>query len=246
MTTVNADVTEGFLFALDSQGRFQITKDRLNAQAKPLVTLTLTGVIKAEDLATDAVETAKIKDKAVTPAKINAVVAANVGAPILLDDNRVVTIIDWADGTLSLDAQPDVPRNITILLTDADNSVTGTMTVTGKDTEGASVVETMSPDGLGAGKALTGTKIFAQVDSVVITATAGATGGVDQVIVGVGNIIGLPTDIKATSAVNHVYLGGIRQTSPTVSIADQTSGVDASAGTYDGSKDLIIWYNLGG
>lgn len=166
-----------------------------------------------------------------------------LGQPVLADNDRIVTTVDWADGTLSIAAQPDCPRNITIALTDADNSVTGTITVTGKDAQGRTVVETMSPLGTGAGKTLTGTKIFASVTSVVISGSAGATTD-DEVIVGVGVKIGLPMDIASSSKVLNAYLGGVRQSSPTIVTGTSISSIDASAGTYDGSKVLIVWMEL--
>jgi hypothetical protein len=161
-----------------------------------------------------------------------------MGAPVVLDDNRIVVSEDWADGDLTIAAQPDVPRNLTVVLTDANDSVTGLLTITGKDPMGRTVVETMQPDGAGGGKTLTGTKIFASVTTLTITDTAGATPATDVVIVGVGNVIGLPWDIDASAAVQHVYLGGTIQSSPTIATGVSTSGIDASSGTYDGSKVL--------
>ena len=163
-----------------------------------------------------------------------------MGLPIAADADRIVTTVDWADGTLTIAAQPDTPRNITIELTDADDSVTGLITVTGKDCDGDVVEETMAPDGEGGGKTLTGTKMFAQITSVVISNTAGATTD-DEVVVGVGNKIALPEDILATAAVRHVFLGGVRQASPTVTTGASTSSVDASAGTYNGSKAMVAY-----
>lgn len=167
-----------------------------------------------------------------------------MGAPILADADRVVASCDWADGSLVIAAQPDVPRNITVVLTDADDSVTGLITVTGVDARGRTVVETMAPDGEGEGKTLTGTKLFARVDSVVISDTAGAEVDVDLVVVGVGNVIGTPFDLDSDAVVHHVYLGGALQESPTVSTGVSLSGIDASAGTYDGSKMLHAFLQL--
>lgn len=167
-----------------------------------------------------------------------------MGAPIAADDNRVVTIVDWADGSLTIAAQPDVPRNVTVALTDADNSVTGLLTITGKDIRGRTVVETMQPDGAGGGKTLTGTKIFASITSAVISGTAGAAPGTDQLIIGVGNVIGTPMDLDSDSNVRDVYLGGTRIASPTVTTGISLSGIDASSGTYDGSKLLHAFIDL--
>ena len=167
-----------------------------------------------------------------------------MGSPIAADDNRIVTSVDWADGSLTVAAQPDVPRNVTAALTDADNSVTGLLTITGKDIRGRTITETMQPDGAGGGKTLTGTKIFAKVDSCVISGTAGAAPGTDVIIIGVGDVIGTPNDLDSGAVVQHVYLGGARQASPTVTTGVSLSGIDASAGTYDGSKVLHTFLQL--
>jgi hypothetical protein len=161
-----------------------------------------------------------------------------LGQPVIADIDRIVVTVDWADGTLSLAAQPDCPRNITIALTDADNSVTGLITVIGEDPDGQAVVETMAPDGLGGGKTLTGSKVFAKVTSVVISNTGGAPTTDDEVVVGVGVKIGLPMNILAAADVRHVYLGGTRIASPNITTGASTSTVDASAGTYNGTKVL--------
>jgi hypothetical protein len=126
-------------------------------------------------------------------------------------------------------------------LTDASNSCTGTITVTGEDCDGDAVVETMSPDGAGAGKTLTGTKIFAKVTSVAITLAAGGLAGTDVVVVGVGTKIGLPYDILTTAAVRHVFLGGTRIASPVVVAGASISTIDASAGTYNGTKAMVAY-----
>lgn len=160
-----------------------------------------------------------------------------LGAPVVADVDRIVTSVDWADGSLTIAAQPDVPRNLTVALTDADNSVTGLLTITGLDPSGRVVVETMQPDGAGGGKTLTGTKIFASVTSAVISGTSGALAGTDVVVIGVGNVIGLGIDIPAAAAVTYCALGGTKLT-PTVATGESTSGVNASAGTYDGTKLL--------
>lgn len=165
-----------------------------------------------------------------------------MGAPVLADVDRIVTIVDWADGTLALAAQPDVPRNITVALTDINNSITGgTVTITGLDPQGRTVTETMTPDGAGAGKALTGTKIFASVTSVIIAGTTGVpAAGVDQITVGVGNVIGVPHDLARSAEVKHVYLAAVRIAAiDAIAVGESISGIDINSGTYDGSK--LMW-----
>jgi hypothetical protein len=169
----------------------------------------------------------------------------SLGAPILVDDDRIVESVDWDDGTLVIAAQPDVPRNIVITLTDGDNSTTGTITVTGLDINGRAVVETMSPDGAGNGKSLTGTKIFKTVSSVVISLSAGS-GDDDHVIVGLGNLIGTPVDLAAAAEVVLVRLDGTIDADVTIATGVSTSGVNSSAHTYNGIKilDAIIQMGL--
>jgi hypothetical protein len=164
-----------------------------------------------------------------------------LGAPVIADADRIVTTVDFADGTLTIAAQPDCPRNITATLTDADNSASGVLTITGKDIAGRTIVEVMEPDGAGGGKTLTGTKIFAVVDSVVVSSMSGGTTD-DEVVVGVGNVIGLPKDIATSGAVKHVHLGGARVATPTVATGVSKSGVDVNASTYNGTKLLTACY----
>lgn len=166
-----------------------------------------------------------------------------MGAPVLADVDRIVTSENWADGALTIAAQPDVPRNLTATLTDADDSVSGVCTFIGKDCRGRTITEVMTV-ALGTGKAFVGTKIFASVTSCTISGTSGALAGTDVVTVGVGNVIGTPMDTDSDATVHHVYLGGTRIASPTLTTGVSLSGVDASSGTYDGSKMLHAFLEL--
>ena len=162
-----------------------------------------------------------------------------MGAPVLADVDRLVVSENWADGALTIAAQPDVPRNITCTLTDANNSVSGVCTFIGKDIRGRTVTEVMTVVD-GVGKAFTGAKIFASITSATISGTAGALAGTDVVTVGVGNVIGTPMDLTSLATVRHAYLGGTKLT-PTVTTGVSLSGIDASAGTYNGTKMLHVF-----
>ena len=164
---------------------------------------------------------------------------AYLGAPALADADVILNAVAWANGSKTLDGQIDCPRNIVAALTDADNSCTGTLTITGKDAQGRTITETLVPDGAGAGKTLTGTKIFAQVDSAVISGAAGAGVG-DEVAIGTGNVIGVGTDMLAAAEVVHCYLGGVK-VAPTIALGVSKSGINASAGTYNGTKALVAY-----
>lgn len=169
----------------------------------------------------------------------------HLGAPIAATAIYIAEAVDWANGALAIAHQPDVPRNITIALTDANNSCTGTITVVGTDMSGRAVSETMAPDGAGNGKALTGTKIFKTITSITITDAAGTEAGVDQVSVGQGTVIGVPVDLAAAAEVPSVLLGGAVVAVPVLSTGESTSGVDASASVYNGTKVLDVVIQLG-
>lgn len=164
-------------------------------------------------------------------------IPAFMGAPIAADVDRIVVSVDWDDGTLTIAAQPDVPRNLTVTVTDADASITGgIVTITGKDAQGRTVVETMN---IAEGLAWVGEKIFAQVISAVISGTTGTPeAGVDVLTVGVGNKIGTCIDLGAASEVVHTYLG-TKVTPDSVVIGESKSSIDAHTATYNGTK--IMW-----
>ena len=161
-----------------------------------------------------------------------------MGQPILADVDRIVTAVDWADGGLTIAAQPDTPRNLTGTLTDADESITaGLCTFTGMDPQGRTISEVWD---MTEGLTFTGTKIFASVATAVISGTAGTPeAGVDTLVVGVGNLIGTPVDLGVASEVVAAYVGNAKVTPDAVAVGESTSGIDANGATYDGSK--IMW-----
>lgn len=196
-------------------------------------------------LQSGSVTTAKLASNAVTRTEMNLIQSVYLGAPILATTNRIVASVNLTNTTFTLAAQPDVPRNITITVTDTTPSLTaGTVVVTGLDCTGTTVTETLTFPTL----TLTGTKIFASVTSVVASGIPGPNlngGGDETIVVGVGNVIGLPNAITATTAVKHVYLGGARVAAPTLTAGSQTSGIDVSASTYNGTKVLMALVNVG-
>ena len=163
-----------------------------------------------------------------------------LGQPVVADVDRIVVSRDWPSGAESatIAAQPDVPRNLTFALTDADNSCTGTITITGLDVHGRAVTETVTVGG--GTKTLTGTKIFRSVTSVGVATGAGGTPSTDVYVVGVGNLIGLPFDLPSIAAVKLVKMGTatITLSSSTVKVGTSISAVDGSGSTYDGAKIL--------
>lgn len=157
-----------------------------------------------------------------------------MGQPDLAVNNLIVTTHDIAAGAMTIAAQPDVPRNLTFLLTDANDSVTATITIKGLDIRGRPVEE-VAQITLGVGKAWTGTKIFASVASIITTDLSGEAAG-DAIIVGTGDVIGLPFDINDAEEVLHTYVNGAEVVPDAIATGEGTSGIDANSATYDGAK----------
>lgn len=171
--------------------------------------------------------------------KENSIIQVVLGQPVAADNDRIVVSATIANGAQTIAAQPDCPRNITITVTDANASISaGTVTVVGTDSKGRSVQEVLTFPTL----TLTGTKIFASITSVTVSGLVGNGVG-DTIIVGVGNVIGLPNDISSSTSIKNVYLGGTRVASPTIATGQSSSGVDSSSSTYDGSKILLVIFD---
>lgn len=185
-----------------------------------------------------------IGEKAFSAAAAAGVELAELGAPALADVDRIVTSVDpVADATQTIAAQPDVPRNVTVTITDANDGVTTTTTIRGKDLAGRDIVE-VAQTTLGVGKSFVGTKMFAKIDSVVSSGTTGAAAG-DTITVGIGDVIALAKPIANAAAVKHVFFNGAPVTPDAIATGESTSGVNASGGTYDGAKVLRAAYRPG-
>jgi hypothetical protein len=185
-----------------------------------------------------------VAEKAYAQGAAAGVELVSLGAPILADVDRIVAALDpVADGALTIAAQPDVPRNVTVTVTDANDSVTCTCTIRGKDLAGR-IIEEVAQTTLGTGKVFAGTKMFAKVDSAVVSGTSGAAAG-DTISVGVGDVIALPKPIVNAAAIKHAFFGGAPVTPDAIATGESTSGVDTSGGTYDGSKELRVAYYPG-
>lgn len=213
----------GDRIAVDDLNQSEVVKDLIAANK-----ISITSEAEPDDIAAEVI--------------LN--VSTYLGTPVVADPDRIVAAIQIADGAQILAAQPDVPRNLTMTLTDADDSVTATIVATGVDPSGRTVTETMQPDGAGGGKTLVGTKIFASVTSVVVSNTVGSAPG-DNLEVGIGDVIGLPSDISNVTAVKYTSLGGVPVTPDAVATGVSTSGVDVNGATYDGAKVMQVFYNTG-
>lgn len=160
-----------------------------------------------------------------------------LNAPIVATTNRIVTSVDMKVGAYTVAAQPDVPRNITVTVTAVGTADTmGTITVTGTNVNNETITEVLTPV---AGSTVAGAKAFKTVSSVVGAGWAidAVEGTKDTVVVGVGAVIGLPFKILTGDCLLSIL--GTAIVVPTVTVGTvENCTVDASSGTYNGSKKL--------
>ncbi len=118
-------------------------------------------------------------------------------APLPATASYIVTTRVIAGGSQPLASQPDIPRNATITVTDANVSISaGTVTINGVDQLGASRSEVLD---LSLALSFTGTVLWATITSVVVAGLLG-NGAADTLAVGIGSTI---------------YVDALTSTSPT-------------------------------
>jgi len=162
----------------------------------------------------------------------------NLGTPVVSDVDRIVTTCNMKVGTYTIATQPDIARNITVsatVVTGADTA--GTITVAGYDINGKAISEAIVPVG---DATAVGLLAFKTVTSVTGAGWVIATGN-DTITIGVGDLLGLPFRITATSEVQMAYLDGT-YVAPTVAAGGTFAGstVDIHSGTYNGSKQAKV------
>lgn len=159
------------------------------------------------------------------------------------DTNHVVAAEDLTAATpitCTIAAQPDVPRNITIAITDADVSITAfQITVAGVDGKGNSVSEVFNFAG---GLTQTGNIAFATITSVTVDSITGAGAG-DVLDVGIGSKLGLSNIIYATGDVYKVKKNNADWASANYTVNTTYDTVDVSTGgAITGGDDFTIYY----
>ena len=124
----------------------------------------------------------------------------------------------------------------------------GTVTIDGTGADGTLISEIFNC-AAGAG-VYTGTKLFGNVSTVTAADFSVLGGGGDETLkVGVGNLIGLPSNIQANSAVKLIYIGGavpaaVAYTSGT-NLSSVSPYTSVAGDLYDGVKHLVVNYNVG-
>ncbi len=167
----------------------------------------------------------------------------NLGAPDLADDDLIVTSTNMKVGSYTFDAQPDIPRNITVTATAGDTADTmGTITITGTNYSDEEISEEIIPV---AGSTVAGALAFKTVSSVVGAGwVIDGSETNDTIVVGTGNKLGLHLELDVASEVIMGVLGtAITATNATVSTPASLEGttIDMSSATYDGIKEALVF-----
>lgn len=143
----------------------------------------------------------------------------NVGAAIA---NRIVASVQPADGPYTIAAQPLDPSYVTILIVDANASITEhVVTISGLNDSGDFVQEVYRKTVNGL--SWTSTKQFSSIISVVASGTTGTAVG-DTIVVGVLNGVNNPTTMASISLPTSADRELVTFPHLTLLIDDQSSG----------------------
>lgn len=178
------------------------------------------------------------------------VAALDLGAPALLSTNRFVVSANMKVGSYTVanaSSADSLARNVVATITQVGgvNDTPGTLTITGTDVLGNTITEDLT---LVANSTATGVKAFKTVTSVVGAGWVLNTGN-DTIVVGTGNVVGFPywvtrqkPAIADAKQFFLVLLGGavVARTIAFDAADISKCTVDASAGTYNGTKTLQV------
>lgn len=153
----------------------------------------------------------------------------------------IVTVVNLTNASLTVAAQPDVPRNMVITIVDTTNSiVAGTITITGIGAYGQTLVETFdcsTGDTVDSG-VFTGNKAFATVASVVASGFSVLGGAGDETVkVATGNKIGLPC-----YKLKDVYKACVDGADETIGTHNLTYGTITPNTAANGTRDYDFWF----
>ena len=152
------------------------------------------------------------------------------------DTNYLVESVDIADGALTIAHQPDVPRNVTITVIDANQSISaGLITITGTNWSGAIVVEVFD---LTNGLVQVGTQTFSTILSCIVSDLAGEEAG-DTIIIGIG---GYAQVIEGRCLLHNIIVNGGAGTVGPYTIINGVSGTTANVGILKANIAVGTYY----
>ena len=179
--------------------------------------------------------------------KLQKVLKFFVGTPATIVANRYFASAAMHNGAYAV-ANSGLPgdgmaHNVTCAQTAVDvEDTNGTLTIIGLDADGKVITEDITPN---AGSTVQGTKAFKQVTSIVGAGWAQGGTGPDTIIIGFGELIGLPDKIAASDDVLLVASSTALINAPTVTVdaavlAKNTVTMD----TGDATKKLRVLYQV--
>ena len=170
----------------------------------------------------------------------------NVGAPTAADVDSIHTARTdtGASATVTTGTSinfPDVPRNVTATSGGTAGDIRAeSVVITGKDVEGATVTETLPAFTVNSAGTVTGSKIFAEITSILFPAMDG-TGA--TISIGHGEVLGLDVRLKRNT-VRNAYLANTKEGTPPTVTTDtaeiESNGVDLDSSL--NSTQAIIEY----
>jgi hypothetical protein len=207
---------------------------------------TLASVAVSGDATMASTGALTIANDAITEAKLdNNLLTKKLRAqPALADDDYFVTTVaaKATAYTLAHSSSSDgLCRNVTVTHATVDDTdtFTGGFSVVGTNYLNEAITDTIlvSADGVATG-------VYAFKNITSITSAGWVQGGAtaDNIKVGFGDRIGMPFACNNASAFTLCTLGTAIINNPTVTISSYVhlTTVDASSGTYDGSKYLVV------
>ncbi len=165
----------------------------------------------------------------------------DLGKPMVATVNRIVASGNMKVGAYTIAAQPDIPRNITLARTDVgDPDTAGTVKITGTNINDEPIEEVLTPGATTV--TVVGTKAFKTVTSVEGIDWV-ADEDPDTIVVGIGNLLGVPFAAKNALDIPFGVLGGtMLACSAKVTDPPTVEGttIDMNAGTYDAAKEAQV------
>jgi hypothetical protein len=190
-----------------------------------------------------------------------------------LPDTETVTYTAATDGTSPLDSAATTTtvggqtvfdvrdgstygRNLVSVVTHSSSIVAMTILISGFDYAEQPMSELHTITATGTSKTVTGTKAFAYVSSIAITAAADAEA--NTLNLGTGSVLGLPFKLAAIGDMYQASIGGVQELINVASNATVVAAVTTTAttstgdvrgtitfnGTLDGSTECVVWYGI--
>jgi hypothetical protein len=138
------------------------------------------------------------------------ILSRSLGSPALGTSTAVHAAVSDTGSTITITTaitNPDVPRNVTATPGGTTANVTAvSCVITGTDSEGNALTETLPAFSAGASTAVTGVKAFATITQI----SQPACGTSVTIAYGLGSKLGLPRRLSRDTILN-TYLNGVRE-----------------------------------